>query len=52
MSDTFVADNSSVTGFMLGVWEYPGDVLSSVDWSITAQEQGGTLYGSGACQPK
>ena len=47
VSDTFVADNSSVTGFMLGVWEYPGDVLSSVDWSITAQEQGGTLYGSG-----
>ena len=47
VSDSFVADNSTVTGFMLGTWEFPGDVLKSVDWSITSQENGGTLYGSG-----
>lgn len=47
VSDTFVADNPTVTGFMLGVWEFPGDTLSSLDWSITSQEFGGTVYGSG-----
>ena len=30
-----------------GVWEFPGDQLISVDWSITSAENGGTLYGSG-----
>jgi opacity protein-like surface antigen len=46
-SDTFVADNSNVTGFMIGVWEFPGDVTSALDWSITAAENGGTVYGAG-----
>ena len=35
VSDSFVADNSTVTGFMLGTWEFPGDMLTSVDWTIT-----------------
>ena len=47
VSDTFVADSSAVTGFMFGVWEFPGDVMSSVDWSITSGENSGTVYGSG-----
>jgi PEP-CTERM motif len=52
VSDTFVPDAGSVTGLMFGVWEYPGDVLTSVDWSITSQENGGTLYGSGTVSGK
>ena len=36
-----------VTGFLFGVWEFPGDALSSVDWSITAGENSGTTIGSG-----
>jgi hypothetical protein len=47
VSDTFTAENSSVTGFQFGVWEFPGDVMSSVDWSITTQENGGNTIGSG-----
>ncbi len=52
MSDSFVADNNAVTGFMLGIWEYPGDVLSSVQWSITSGPNGGTVYGSGTASGK
>jgi len=47
VSDTFVAGGSNVTGFSFGVWEFPGDVMSSVQWSITSAENGGTVYGSG-----
>jgi PEP-CTERM motif len=48
VSDSFtLLNNSTVGGFEFGAWEYPGDVLSSVDWSITSQENGGTVYGSG-----
>ena len=47
VSDTFVAGGTNVTGFTFGVWEFPGDVMSSVQWSITSAENGGTVYGSG-----
>ena len=48
VGDTFILlNNSTVTGFNFGVWEFPGDVLISVDWSVTSQFFGGTLYGSG-----
>ncbi len=48
VSDSYLeTPNSTVTGFMFGVWEFPGDVLSSVDWSITTAENGGTTLGSG-----
>src|SRR5271165_3865896 len=47
VSDTFVADSGGVTGFEFGVWEFPGDTLSSVQWSITSGENGGTTFGSG-----
>ena len=49
VSDTFSVQNSggTVTGFSIGVWEFPGDTGTSVDWSITSGENGGTVYGSG-----
>src|SRR5208283_4520795 len=49
VSDTFTLMNSStVGGFDFGVWELPGDVLLSIDWSITTAENGGTVFGSGS----
>jgi len=48
ISDSFtLLNNSTVGGFNLGAWEFPGDILTSVDWAITSQADGGTLYGSG-----
>ena len=47
VSDTFTGDGSAVSGFAFGVWEFPGDTMSSVDWSITSGENSGTVYGSG-----
>ena len=48
VSDSFVLSNGSqVTGFAFGVWEFAGDTLTSVDWSINSEENAGTLYGSG-----
>jgi len=46
VSDNLTA-NSTVTSFDFGAWEFPGDVLTSVDWSITSDPNGGTVYGSG-----
>src|SRR5271169_6810697 len=48
VGDTFILfNNSTVTGFNFGVWEFPGDVLTSVDWSVTSHFDSGTMYGSG-----
>ena len=47
VSDSYVSDGGNVTGFEFGVWEFPGDTLSSVQWSITSGENGGTVFGSG-----
>ena len=47
VSDSFVPNASGVSGFDLYVWEFPGDKVSSVDWSITSSPFGGTVYGSG-----
>src|SRR5271163_3000563 len=48
IADSFVvANNSTVGGFNFGVWEYGGDRLTSVDWAIESEPNGGTLYGSG-----
>ncbi len=53
ISDTFtLLNNSTVGGFDFGVWEFPGDVLTSVDWSITSMENGGTLLASGTASGK
>ena len=55
VSDTFTTCDPncvSVDGFIFGVWEFPGDVLSSVDWSVTSGENSGTVYGSGTASGK
>ena len=49
-SNSFLVNTSQgaqVYGFDFGAWEYPGDKLKSVDWSITSSPNGGTVYGSG-----
>jgi PEP-CTERM motif len=53
VGDTFtLSANSTVGGFNFSVWEFQGDVLTSVDWSITSEYSGGTLYGSGTASGK
>ena len=53
VGDTFqLSANSTVGGFNFGAWEFPGDILTSVDWSITSEFDGGTLYGSGTASGK
>ena len=53
VGDTFILSaNSTVGGFNFGVWEFRGDVLTSVDWSITSEFLGGTVYGSGTASGK
>jgi hypothetical protein len=48
VSDTLtLTRNSTVGGFDFAAWEIPEDTVLSVDWSITLQEDGGTVYGSG-----
>lgn len=40
VSDTFFVNGGSslVRGFYFGTWEFPGDTLTSVQWSITSTE--------------
>ena len=48
VSDTFtLISDSTVGGFDFAAWEFPGDSVLTVDWSITLQENGGTMYGGG-----
>ena len=48
VSDSFTIDGDHpVEGFSFGVWEFPGDVVTSVDWSITSSENSGTVFASG-----
>ncbi len=42
-----LTSKSKITGFDFYAWEIPGDILTSVDWSITSAPNGGTVYGSG-----
>ncbi len=45
VSNTFtVSQPSQITGLSFGAWLQPGDILQSVDVSITSQELGGTTY--------
>ena len=45
VGDTFtLLNNSTVGGFNFGVWEYPGDVLTSVQWSVTQYFDSGTVW--------
>jgi PEP-CTERM motif len=53
LADSFtLLNNSTVGGFNFGVWEYPGDRLTSVDWLITSEPVGGNVYGSGTASGK
>jgi len=55
VGDSFLAGGTSVTSFNFGVWEFPGDTMTSVQWSITAAPLGvppnalgsSVIYGSG-----
>jgi len=47
VSDSYVASGSNVTNFSFGVWEFPGDTMTSVDWCITIGENSGNVFGSG-----
>ena len=48
VTDTItLAQKSTVGGLDLGVWKYPGDQVLTVDWSITSEPFGGTMYGMG-----
>ncbi len=46
VSDTFALAGSGdqVTGFTFGAWLFPGDVLQTVEISISSAEFGGTIY--------
>ena len=53
VSDSFaLSANSTVGGFDFGAWEFPGDILASVGWSVTSAEDGGTIFGSGTASGK
>ena len=41
------SSRSNVYAISIGVWEAPGDTLTSLDWSITSAENGGTVFASG-----
>ena len=50
--DFTLSANSTVSGLTFGVWDYPGDVMTAVDWSITSEWDSGTVYGSGTASGK
>jgi hypothetical protein len=53
VSDTFNPSGGEgfpVDRFTFGAWEFPGDTMTSVQWSITSGENSGTMYGSGTAQ--
>ena len=48
VSDQFtLASNSTVNGIQFAAWLFPGDILQTVDVSITSSEFGGTSYFAG-----
>ena len=49
VSDTFLS-SGYVNDFYFGVWEFPGDTMQTVDWSVTTQENGGQVLGSGTAK--
>ena len=46
VSDSFTITNNQtpITGMSFGAWLFPGDTLTSVEVSITSDENGGTSY--------
>lgn len=53
VDDTFDVSGPSaqVTGMSFGVWLSPGDVLQSVELTITSQPDSGTIYFDGVVMP-
>lgn len=48
VSDSFSLNFSgTINGVWTGGWLLPGDYMTSLDWSVTSSENGGTVYGSG-----
>jgi len=49
VSDSFTIStgNTAITGLSFGAWLFPGDVLQSVEVSLTSEEFGGTVYFDG-----
>ncbi len=47
VSDTIAVGSGTVSGMTFGAWVYPGDILESVEISITSSEFGGTSYFDG-----
>jgi hypothetical protein len=55
VSDSFDSEGTNVTALTFAVWEFPGDTMSSVQWSITSSPFGvppnargsSVTYGSG-----
>jgi hypothetical protein len=47
VSDSFTGDGNTAGQFYFGVWEFPGDTMETVDWSVTSGENSGTVYASG-----
>jgi PEP-CTERM motif len=45
-SDTFTVSsgNSTLTGLSFGAWLFPGDILQSVQLTMTSEADGGTIY--------
>ena len=51
VSDTFnLSSAATVNGFSVGVWNEGTDPMTSLQWSLTSGENGGTVYGSGVAQ--
>ncbi len=46
VSDTFTTSGGSVNNISFGVWEFPGDTMTTVDFSITATENGTGVGGT------
>ncbi len=47
-ADSFVLTNTAtIYGVNFGVWTYPGDTLTAIDWAILSLPVGGTTYASG-----
>jgi len=50
VSDSFTISpygHTIVQDFAFGAWEFPGDTLTSVQWSLTTAANGGTVVASG-----
>src|SRR5271166_1929552 len=48
VSDTFnLSSGQTVSGFSLGVWNELDGPMTTLQWSLTSGENGGTIYGSG-----